>query len=100
MQTQVPKLCTDLDLGLLYILILGTYSTFARKNDFLSLPFAFRSSLQRWPQVYRVKITFTKLLTNCFVSTTKISTKYVVNWIPLKIRVRSRNTLPLTPVAE
>jgi len=31
--TQVPKLCTDLDLGLLYILILGTYSQFARKNN-------------------------------------------------------------------
>jgi len=26
LQTQVPKLCTDLDLSLLYILILGTYS--------------------------------------------------------------------------
>ena len=32
--TQVPKLCTDLDLGLFYILILGTYSTFARKINF------------------------------------------------------------------
>ena len=37
LQTQVPKLCTDPDLGLLYILILGTYSKFARKNNFLAL---------------------------------------------------------------
>jgi len=34
LQTQVPKLCTDLDLSLFYILILGTYSKFARKNNF------------------------------------------------------------------
>ena len=37
LQTQVPKLCTDLDLSLLYILIFGTYSKFARKNNFLAL---------------------------------------------------------------
>ena len=36
-----------------------------------------------------------KLLTNRFVSTTKIWMKYVVNWIPLRIRVRSKNTQPL-----
>jgi len=34
-QTQVPKLCTDLDSRLLYILILGTFSKFARKINFL-----------------------------------------------------------------
>ena len=50
--------------------------------------------LERWPQVCRVKITFTKLLTNRFVSTTKISMKCVVNWIQLKIRVQSRYTQP------
>ena len=32
-----PKKCTDLDLSLLYILVSGTYSKFARKNNFLSL---------------------------------------------------------------
>jgi len=37
LKTQVPKSCTDLDLSLLYILILGTYSNFARKNNFLAL---------------------------------------------------------------
>jgi len=31
------ELCTDLDLSLLYILILGTYSKFARKINFLAL---------------------------------------------------------------
>jgi len=37
---------------------------------------------------------------NRFVSTTKNSTKCVVNWIPLRIRVCSRNTqLHLRPVA-
>jgi len=50
--------------------------------------------LERWPQVCHVKITFTKLPTNRFVSTIKISMKCVVNWIQLRIRVRSRNTQP------
>jgi len=35
--SQVPKKCTDLDLGLLCNLMLETYSKFARKNNFLSL---------------------------------------------------------------
>jgi len=35
LETQVPKLCTDLYFSLLYILILGTYSKFARKIHFL-----------------------------------------------------------------
>ena len=49
----------------------------------------------RWPQVCRIKITFTKLPTNrFFVSTTKKSMKCVVNWIPLRICARSRNTQP------
>jgi len=95
LQKQVSKLCTDLDLGLLYILILGTSGKFARKNNFLSLGVCFpQALLERWPQVFRVKITFTKLQTNRFVSTTKIPMKYVVNWIPLRICVRSRNTQP------
>ena len=39
--SQVPKLCTDLDLDLLYILILGTYSKFTQKNNFLALGVCF-----------------------------------------------------------
>jgi len=34
---QAPKLCTDLDLSLFYILIFGTHSKFARKINFLTL---------------------------------------------------------------
>jgi len=37
LQAQVPKLCTDIDLSLLYILISGTYSKFAGKINFLAL---------------------------------------------------------------
>jgi len=36
-QNAIPKLCTDLDLGLLCILIVGTHSKFTRKNNFLAL---------------------------------------------------------------
>jgi len=46
------------------------------------------------PKVCRVKITFSKRPTNLFVSTTKKSMKCVLYWIPLRIRVRSRNTQP------
>jgi len=38
---QVPNLWTDLDLTLLYILILGTYGKFALKNQMLALGFCF-----------------------------------------------------------
>ena len=38
---KVPKKRTDLDLSLLYILTLGTYSKFARKNNFLALSVCF-----------------------------------------------------------
>jgi len=41
LQMKVPKLCTDLDLKLLYILILGTCSKFARKNNFQALGVCF-----------------------------------------------------------
>jgi len=53
---------------------------------------------ERWSQNCGVKITFTVLLTIRFVSTTKKSRKCVVNWIPLRIRVRSRNTNPYLEV--
>jgi len=50
--------------------------------------------LERWPQVCRVKIRWTKIPTNRLVSKTKISMKCVVNWIPLRICLFSRNTQP------
>ena len=58
--SQVPKLCTDLDLSLLYILILGTYRKFARENNFPAIGVLLSAALlERWPQVCRVKIKFT-----------------------------------------
>jgi len=39
--TLVPKKCKDLNLSLLYILILGTYINFAGKNKFLALGVCF-----------------------------------------------------------
>jgi len=99
--TQVPKLCTDLDLDLLYILMWGTYSKFARKKYFLTLGVCFPqpcSSAGRRFAASRSRLQ--KLLTNRFVRTTKISMKCVVNRIPLRIRVRSRNTIRLILTAD
>jgi len=72
---------------------IGTYSKFAWKNNFLPSDVYFPQpcSVERWLQICRVKITFTVLPTNCFVSTTKSSIKCTVNWIPLRICVYSRN---------
>jgi len=50
--------------------------------------------LERWPHFCRFKVTFTLLPTNHFVSTTTISMKCIVKWIPLRIRVLSTNTQP------
>jgi len=44
LQTQDPNLCTDLDLCLIYNLTLGTYSKFARQNNFLALGVCFPQS--------------------------------------------------------
>jgi len=87
---QVPKLCTDLDRTLIYILILGTYSipnSYGEMKCCLSV-LAFCSYLPsaRLLQICRVNVTFTVLPTNRFVSTTKNAMKCVVNWIPLRIR--------------
>jgi len=58
--SQMPKICTNLDLSLLYILVLGTNSKFARKIIFWRPAFAFRSparalaaGLPRQDHVYR-----------------------------------------------
>jgi len=68
--SQVPKKCEDLDLSLIYILTLGTYNKFARKNNCLAPGFLLSAALlERWPQVRRVKITFKELPTNRFVCT-------------------------------
>ena len=69
--SQEPKKRTDLDLSLLYILMLSTNGKFTRENNFLTPSVCFRSSaralaagLPRQDHVY-------KLLTNHFISRTK-----------------------------
>jgi len=68
--TLVLKKCIDLDLSLLIILILGhvadsLWKMILQRSRRL-LP---ADMLERWPHSFRVKITFTSLLTNRFVST-------------------------------
>jgi len=80
--SQIPKKCTDLDLSLLYILILRTYSKFARKNNFLALGVCFPqpcSSASRRFAASRLRLQYYRR-TNRFISTTKNSMKCVVNW--------------------
>jgi len=82
-----------------YIYYLVSYCKFTRENNFLALGVCFPQTcsshvLERWPQVCCVKITFIVLPTNRSISTTQKSMKCVVNWIPLRIRLRSRNTQP------
>jgi len=89
---QEQKKCTDLNPTLLYIWILRTVGKFARKNKNASAQRLLPADvLERWLQVCCVKITFTLLQTNCFASTTANLMKCPLNWIPLRIRVRSRN---------
>jgi len=47
---------------------------------------------ESWPHVCCLKITFTVLSTNRFVSTSTNSMKCLANWIPLRICVPSRST--------
>ena len=58
--------------------IQNIYSTLAPKISFLALcVLLFTHPLERWPQVYRIKIIFTLLLTNRFVSTTMNAIKFL-----------------------
>jgi len=95
LQTQVPKLCKDLHLSLLYILIFGTYSKFARKNNFLALCVCFPqpcSSAGRLFAASRSRLQYYRRIIS--FPQQKKWMKCVVNWIPLRICVRSRNTQP------
>ena len=86
---------------LIPILVSGIYSKIACDNEMVAcrarclLPAAMP---EHCPHVCCVKIMFGLLLTNSFVSTTMNSIKCLVNWIPQKIRVRSRNTQPYLKV--
>jgi hypothetical protein len=67
-------------------------SKFALENCFLALGVCFpQSLLERRPHVCCVKITIT-IRMNCYTITN--SMKCLVNWIPLRIFVRSTNTQP------
>ena len=84
----------DLDLSLLYILILRTYTKFVWKNKMLAvgvcLPQFCSSTGRRFAlsksrlQYYRRIVSFPQ----------KKSIKCVVNWTPLRIRIRWKNTQP------
>jgi len=90
-----PKIDLATGASLLYILKLGTCSKFARKNDFLALGVCF-------PQPCSRALAAALPRQDHFCSTTdksfrfhkKNSMKCVVIWIPLRIRVCSRNTQP------
>ena len=82
---------------LLYIFISGTYSKFARENNFLSPGVCFpqlcssagrrlAAGLPRQDHVYKTTDESFRFHNNMM--------KYVVNWIPLRIRVRSKITNP------
>ena len=95
LQTQVPKLCTDLDLSLLYILKLGTYSKFAWNNNFLALGVCFpqpcSSAGCRFAASRSTLLNYRRIV---LFPEQKKSMDCVKNWIPLRIRVRLKNTQP------
>ena len=97
LKTQVPKLCTDLDLSLLYVLILGKYSKFARKVNFLALGVCFPQPCSSAGRRFAASRSRLQNYRRIFSFPTKNSMKCVVNWIPRRIRVRSRNTQPHLP---
>jgi len=89
----VSQKCSDLDLNNLYILVLGIANSLG-KMIFCRPAFAFRSparalaaGLPRQNHVYRTT-------NESFFCTSKnlMNSGCVVNWIPLRICVRSRNT--------
>ena len=93
---QVPKSCTDLHPTILFISIQGTYSKFVRKNQMLALGVWLRSHARALaaglPRQDHVRMTTVLII--CFVSTTTISMKCLVWWIPLNTHVRFEQTQP------
>jgi len=98
--SQVQKLYTELDLSLLYILTWGTCSKFTRKDNFLALGVCFpqpSSSAGRKFAASRSRIPTNpddRRIVSFPQQNKKNVLKCVVNWIPLTIRVRWRNTQP------
>jgi len=64
------------------------------EKKMLALGVCFAQTCTSAGRMLAVEITRTLLMTNSFVSTTKNSMKCLVNWIALRICVRSRNTQP------
>jgi len=87
--TQVHKKCTDLNLNFVYNLISGTHGEFTRKFLFLALSVCFP---QTCLSVDRRFAASKSCLHYFFVSATMNLMKCLVNWISLRICVRSRNT--------
>ena len=97
---QVSKLCTNLDQTLLYILIYGTYSKFVWTKKMPAPGICFPQSSS---SAGRIFASWRSCLdhvipTNCFFSTRTRSTKCLVNWFLLRIRVHSKNTQPYLKV--
>jgi len=100
LQTQVPKLCTDLDLSLLYILIFGTCSKFTRKNNFLALGVCFpqpcssagrrfaasRSRLQNYQRIVSFPLV---------IQTSKLQLVFIWREKPVLLALLSNLTIPV-----
>ena len=89
---RVPKLCTDLD-GL-HFGIKNKQQIHTEKSNASARYLPPAQNHERCPHVCRVKVTCTLLPTNSFIFTTTNSKKCLVNWIPLRIRIRLRNAQP------
>ena len=78
----------------LHIDINNTYHIRTEKQNASARRLLPATLLERWPQVFRVKITFESLRTTSFVSTKTNSMKCFVNWIPLNLHVRLNKIQP------
>jgi len=90
---QVPKLSTEQYWTFLYISIFRNYIKFARKIKILAFGVCFPQPCSS-AGVSCIQTTFGLHPTSWFVSTRTNSMKCVINWIPFRIRVHSRNTQP------
>jgi len=99
---QLPKMCTDLDPTLPYILISETYSKFVCKNKLLvlgvCLPQACSSAGRR---ITASKITLEYYQRIVLFPQQQIwcNALYIVNWIQLRICVHLRSTQPYLNVS-
>jgi len=90
---QVPKLCTDLDPTLLYIWILRIYGKLTGKVKILALGVCFPQTCSSVGRIFAASRSHLHYYQQ-IISTNMNSMKSLVNWTPLRIRVRSRNTQP------